>query len=156
MLPSRRSGASDAARSKLPEGPPMTKAPSPDALNAKVPFAKYLGIRVTRAEPDLVCGELDVTENKTTYPGILHGGAIMAFADNLGALGTVINLPEGASGTTTLESKTNFMRAIPLGTTATAEARPVHKGRLTMVWRTDIFTADGKLAATVTQTQMVI
>lgn len=133
----------------------MTKAPSLDALNEKVPFANFLGIRVTRAEPDLVCGELDVTENKTTYPGILHGGAIMAFADNLGALGTVINLPEGG-GTTTLESKTNFMRAIPVGTTARAESRPVHKGRRTMVWRTDIFTAEGKLAATVTQTQMVI
>ncbi len=133
----------------------MTDTVPLDALNDLVPFAKYMGIRITRAEPDLVCGEMDVTENKCTFPGILHGGAIMSFADNLGALGTVINLPEGGQ-TTTIESKTNFLRGIPAGTTARAESRPVHKGRRTMVWRTDIFTADGKLAATVTQTQMVL
>ena len=80
----------------------------------------------------------------------------MAFADSVGAAATVINLPAGAQGTTTIESKTNFFAAIPLGDTARAECTPLHKGRTTMVWQTKITRGDGRLAALVTQTQMVL
>jgi len=90
-----------------------------------------------------------------TRPQVLHGGAIMAFADTLGAIGTIINLPEGRT-TTTLESKTNFIAAAPLGTRVIGEATPIHRGRRTMVWQTRITTPDGKLVALVTQTQMVL
>jgi uncharacterized protein (TIGR00369 family) len=85
----------------------------------------------------------------------MHGGAIMAFADTLGAAGTIVNLPEGA-GTTTIESKTNFIGAAPLGSRLTGEATPVHRGRRTQVWQTRITTNEGKLVALVTQTQLVL
>ena len=87
--------------------------------------------------------------------GVLHGGAMMAFADNLGGTATFLNLPPGA-GTTTIESKTNFFAACPLGETVLAETTPLHRGRSTMVWQTRITRSDGKLAAIVTQTQMVL
>jgi uncharacterized protein (TIGR00369 family) len=80
----------------------------------------------------------------------------MAFADTLGAIGGFLALPEGAAGTTTLESKTNFLAAAKEGTTVTGEATPVHRGRRTSVWRTDIAREDGKLVALVIQTQMAI
>jgi uncharacterized protein (TIGR00369 family) len=86
---------------------------------------------------------------------VLHGGAYMAFADTIGAVATVANLKEGET-TTTIESKTNFFAAIPLGDTARAECTPLHKGRTTMVWQTKITRGDGRLAALVTQTQMVL
>ena len=79
----------------------------------------------------------------------------MAFADTLGALGTVANLKEGA-GTTTMESKTNFLGAAPLGVRLRAEATPVHRGRRTMVWQTRVILPNGKLVALVTQTQLVL
>ena len=88
-------------------------------------------------------------------PDIIHGGAIMAFADNIGAVATVANLPPGAS-TTTIESKTNFFAAIPVGDTARAECTPLHRGRTTMVWQTRITRNDGRLCAMVTQTQLVL
>jgi 1,4-dihydroxy-2-naphthoyl-CoA hydrolase len=87
--------------------------------------------------------------------GILHGGAIMAFADNLGGTATTGNLPEGAR-TATIESKTNFFAPVPIGDTAYAECTPLHRGRTTMVWQTRITRGDGKLCALVTQTQIVI
>jgi uncharacterized protein (TIGR00369 family) len=90
-----------------------------------------------------------------TRPAVLHGGAIMAFADTLGAAGTILNLPEGA-GTTTIESKTNFIAAVPLGSRITGEATPLHRGRRTMVWQTRVATEEGKLVAVVTQTQLVL
>src|SRR4029077_4233104 len=90
-----------------------------------------------------------------TRPDILHGGAVMAFADTLGAAATVLNLPEG-KGTTTIESKTNFLGPAPVGTTVIGETTPIHRGRRTMVWTTRITTAEGKLVAVVTQTQMVL
>jgi uncharacterized protein (TIGR00369 family) len=90
-----------------------------------------------------------------TRPDILHGGALMAFADTLGAAATVLNLPEGAS-TTTIESKTNFLAASPVGTTVTGEAIPLHRGRRTMVWQTTIRNADGRAVGVVIQTQLVI
>jgi uncharacterized protein (TIGR00369 family) len=96
-----------------------------------------------------------VRDDLCTVPGVLHGGAIMAFADTLGAVATVLNLPAGA-GTTTIESKTNFMAAGRAGTTVTGVTTPLHKGKSTMVWQTRVTNAEGKLAAVVTQTQMVL
>jgi uncharacterized protein (TIGR00369 family) len=86
---------------------------------------------------------------------VLHGGAIMAFADTLGAMGTIVNLPQGA-GTTTVESKTNFVAPAPVGTRVIAETTPVHRGRRTMIWQTRISTSEGRLVALVTQTQLVL
>ena len=119
-----------------------------------LPFAALMGIAVISVAPDLVVGELVVREDLCTRPAVLHGGAIMAFADTIGAVATVANLPDGMT-TTTIESKTNFFSAIPLGDTARAECTPLHKGRTTMVWQTKITRRDGKLAALVTQTQLV-
>jgi 1,4-dihydroxy-2-naphthoyl-CoA hydrolase len=98
---------------------------------------------------------MTVRDELCTRPAVLHGGAIMAFADTLGAAGTILNLPEGG-GTTTIESKTNFIAAAPLGACVTGEATPVHRGRRTMVWQTRISTAEGRLVALVTQTQLVL
>jgi 1,4-dihydroxy-2-naphthoyl-CoA hydrolase len=120
-----------------------------------LPFAKLMGVNVVSITPDLVIGELKVREDLCTRPNVLHGGAYMAFADTIGAVATVANLKEGES-TTTIESKTNFFAAIPLGDTARAECTPLHKGRTTMVWQTKITRSDGRLAAVVTQTQMVL
>ena len=119
------------------------------------PFADLLGMKVTHLSPDRVAAELLVREELGNRFGLLHGGAIMAFADNLGGTATVANLPDGAR-TTTIESKTNFFAGIPVGDTARAECTPLHRGRSTMVWQTRITRKDGKLAALVTQTQMVI
>ena len=118
------------------------------------PFADLLGMTVTHLSPDRVVAELPVREDLGNRFGILHGGAIMAFADNLGGTATVANLPEGAR-TTTIESKSNFFAAIPVGDTARAECTPLHKGRTTMVWQTRVTRGDGRLAAVVTQTQLV-
>jgi uncharacterized protein (TIGR00369 family) len=120
-----------------------------------LPFAALMGIKVVSVTPDLVIGELPVREDLCTRPAVLHGGAYMAFADTIGAVATVANLREGET-TTTIESKTNFFAAIPLGDTARAECTPLHKGRTTMVWQTRITRGDGRLAALVTQTQMVL
>jgi 1,4-dihydroxy-2-naphthoyl-CoA hydrolase len=119
------------------------------------PFADYLGIKVTHISKERVTGELPVRAELATMPDIMHGGAIMAFADNIGAVATVANLPPDAS-TTTLESKTNFFAAIPVGDTARAECTPLHRGRTTMVWQTRITRNDGRLCAMVTQTQLVL
>ncbi|HXY99196.1 MAG TPA: PaaI family thioesterase [Stellaceae bacterium] len=120
-----------------------------------LPFAELLGIRYTGASKDKVTAELPVREELCTLPAVLHGGAIMAFADTLGAAATILNLPDGA-GTTTLESKTNFLASAPVGSTVLGETTPVHRGRRTMVWQTRVATADGRLVALVTQTQMVL
>src|SRR5436853_5255266 len=120
-----------------------------------LPFANLLGIDYVSASRDKVVAEMTVREDLCTVPAVLHGGAIMAFADTLGAAGTILNLPDGA-GTTTIESKTNFIGAAPLGTRVTGEATPVHRGRRTMVWQTRITTAEGRLVALVTQTQLVL
>ncbi|MBB1491372.1 PaaI family thioesterase [Paracoccus sp. MC1854] len=118
-------------------------------------FAQLLGFRLVSAEPDEVVAELSVTEDLANRNGVMHGGALMAMADNLGGTATMINLPEGKT-TTTLESKTNFLRPIRIGDTARARCVPLHKGRTTMVWQTTISRGDGKPAAIVTQTQIVI
>jgi uncharacterized protein (TIGR00369 family) len=122
---------------------------------APLPFARLMGVTIVSVAPDLVVGELVVREDLCTRPAVLHGGATMAFADTVGAVATVANLPDGMT-TTTIESKTNFFSGIPLGDTARAECTPLHKGRTTMVWQTKITRGDGKLAALVTQTQLVM
>lgn len=119
------------------------------------PLPRWLGLDVTLATPERVVAELTVREDLCTSGNIMHGGAIMAFADTVGALGTVVNLREG-QGTTTLESKTNFFAGSPVGTRLIAEATPLHRGRRTQVWETRISNADGRLVAKVTQTQMVL
>ena len=116
---------------------------------------EHLGVRLVSVAPDLVVAEIDVARHLCTAPGLMHGGAIMAFADTLGAVGTSANLPPGA-GTTTIESKTNFFRGGVEGTTLRGECRPMHRGRRTQVWQTAILNPDGKLVAQVTQTQMVL
>jgi 1,4-dihydroxy-2-naphthoyl-CoA hydrolase len=121
----------------------------------KLPFAELLGIVFVSADKDRVVAELTVRDELCTRPAVMHGGAIMAFADTLGAAGTILNLPEGA-GTTTLESKTNFIAGAPLGARLIGEATPVHRGRRTQVWTTRIATAEGRLIAVITQTQMVL
>jgi uncharacterized protein (TIGR00369 family) len=114
-----------------------------------------LGIEFLEIAPQRVRAKLEVRRALCTVGDILHGGSIMAFADTLGAVGTVANLPPGA-GTTTIESKTNFLRAAPAGTSVVGEATPLHLGRTTMVWQTRISNEQGKLVALVTQTQMVL
>lgn len=126
-----------------------------DTPSFQAPFADFLGIKLTHISPERVEAELTVRKELATVPDILHGGAIMALADNLGGVATVVNLPKGAR-TATIESKTNFFAAIALGETAHAECMPLHRGRTTMVWQTRITRGDGRLAAVVTQTQLVI
>ena len=104
---------------------------------------------------DEMVAELSVTEDLANRNGVMHGGAIMALADNLGGTATMINLPPGKT-TTTVESKTNFLRPIRLGDVARAVSLPLHIGRTTQIWQTTITRGDGKTAAIVTQTQMVI
>ena len=120
----------------------------------EMPFARHIGLEFVSASKDKVVARLVVTKDLCTRPDILHGGAIMALADSLGAAGTVLNLPDGA-WTTTIESKTNFVGPAAIGTVVTGETTPVHRGRRTMIWQTRITTADGKLVALVTQTQLV-
>lgn len=120
-----------------------------------LPFAKLIGLELTAVTPEKVEASLKVREEVCTRPAVMHGGAIMALADTLGAIATVANLPDGV-GTTTIESKTNFFGAIPIGQTARAECTPLHRGRTTMVWQTRVMREDGRVAAIVTQTQLVL
>jgi 1,4-dihydroxy-2-naphthoyl-CoA hydrolase len=121
-----------------------------------LPFAVLMGVTFTEALEDRVTATLLVREGLCTLGNAIHGGAVMAFADTVGAAATIINLPEGAQGTTTIESKTNFIGAAKAGATLRAVATPIHRGRRTQVWQTRIETAEGKLVAVVTQTQMVL
>jgi len=114
-----------------------------------------LGIDLTEAAPERVVATLAVRQELCTVGNSLHGGAIMAFADTLGAVGTIMNLASGQR-TTTIESKTNFIGGAPLGSKVTGESTPLHRGRTTQVWQTRITSEAGKLVAIVTQTQMVI
>jgi 1,4-dihydroxy-2-naphthoyl-CoA hydrolase len=114
-----------------------------------------MGIEFTEVTPDKVVARLAVRKDLCTIGENLHGGAIMAFADTLGAVAAVLNMPKG-SRTTTIESKTNFIRGAPAGTRVVGESLPVHKGRTTVVCQTTIRSEAGKLVALVTQTQLVI
>jgi uncharacterized protein (TIGR00369 family) len=117
-------------------------------------LAELLGIRFVEASQDRVVAELPVRAGLTTVGGAVHGGALMAFADTVGAAATFLNLPDGAT-TTTLESKTNFLAAARAGTLR-AEATWLHRGRRTMVWQTRITDAGGRLLSLTIQTQMVL
>ncbi|HEX7137222.1 MAG TPA: PaaI family thioesterase [Vicinamibacterales bacterium] len=123
--------------------------------HAPLPFAKLLGIELVSVTPDKVVGRMTVREDLCTKPANLHGGAMMAFADTLGAIGTIANLDDGAS-TVTIESKTNFLRPAPLGARLVGESTPVHRGQRMMVWQTRMTTGDGRLVALTTQTQLVM
>lgn len=123
------------------------------AVRDMIPFAAELGIELLEAGPALVKGRLEWTPRRTTTADVMHGGAIMALADTCGGLCAFLNLPESAIGTATIESKTNFMRAIR-GGAATATTHPLHKGRTMIVLDTDVVRDDGKLAAKVIQTQI--
>ena len=113
-----------------------------------------IGIRYTEASKECIVAELTIRDDLRTLGGALHGGAIMAFADTVGATATLLNLPPGAS-TTTIESKTNFFAAGREGLVR-AETRPLHRGRTTMVWQTRVTDASGRLLALTIQTQMVL
>jgi uncharacterized protein (TIGR00369 family) len=118
-------------------------------------FPGLIGVEMSEVTPEKVTATLLVRPDLCTTGGVCHGGALMAFADTVGAVGTVANLPAGAR-TTTIESKTNFMGAARVDTRVTAESVPLHRGRTTQVWQTTIRSADGRLVAIVTQTQMVL
>jgi 1,4-dihydroxy-2-naphthoyl-CoA hydrolase len=114
-----------------------------------------MGLALTEATAERVTATMQVRPDLCTTGGILHGGAVMAFADTLGAVGTFVNLPAGAR-TTTVESSTKFLAGAPQGTTVSGECTPFHRGRTSMVWQTLVRTEAGKLCAVVTQTQLVI
>ena len=119
-------------------------------------FPGLMGLQLTEASADRIVATMLVRPDLCTAGGILHGGAIMAFADCLGAVGAFLTLPEGANGTTTIESKTNFLGAGPVGSVLVGEATPVKIGKRLSVWQTRIRTEDGGEVALVTQTQMVL
>jgi 1,4-dihydroxy-2-naphthoyl-CoA hydrolase len=120
------------------------------------PFAEFMGMKITHVSPEKVTGEILVTKNLTNRNGVMHGGAVMAFADNLGGTAATANLPASGGSTATIESKTNFFAGIPEGDVAKAECMPLHRGRTTTVWQTKITRGDGRLAAIVTQTQLMM
>jgi uncharacterized protein (TIGR00369 family) len=122
---------------------------------AVTPFSSLMGVEIVERSKEKIVGRLTVRDDLCTAGGILHGGAYMAFADTLGAVGAVANLGEG-QWTTTLESKTNFFRGAPVGTTITGTSTPLHVGRRSSVWQTRVTNDEGKLMALVTQTQMVL
>lgn len=127
-----------------------------DQLQRLLPgLPSLLGLRVVRAEKEVVVAELTVRPELCTLGDTIHGGAIMAFADTVGAIGTVMNLRDG-QGTTTIESKTNFFAGAKVGSVLTAESVPLHRGRRTQVWETRISDPNGRMIAKVTQTQMVL
>ena len=121
-----------------------------------LPLARLMGIQFREAGRERVVSEMTVRDDLCTAGERVHGGALMALADNTAAMGTAISLPDGAIGTTTLESKTNFVGAAPLGARLVATATPIHRGRQTQVWQTRVETEAGKLVALVSQTQMVL
>jgi uncharacterized protein (TIGR00369 family) len=131
--------------------------PSPEAVQQILNplFPGLMGVRIVALEAERVVAELAVRPDLCTTGGILHGGAYMAFADTLGAVGTFINLPQGKQ-TTTTDSSTKFIGGARANTTITAECLALHRGRTTMVWQTTIRSAEGKLCAVVTQTQLIM
>lgn len=126
------------------------------AVRAAMPYAATLGIKMLAASPDEVRGRVSWEERLTTAAGILHGGVLMGLADTIGAYCAYLNLPEGSRATATIESKTNFFRAVREGGVVEARSRPLHKGRTTIVVETDVFDNAEKHVARVTQTQAVL
>jgi uncharacterized protein (TIGR00369 family) len=133
----------------------MSESASAIAQTWKGLLPDLLGIELLEATPERVTARMLVRPDLCTLGGVLHGGSLMAFADTLGAIATLLNLQQDAR-TTTIESKTNFLAAAASGTHVTAECTPVHRGRTTMVWQTRLTSESGKLVALVTQTQLVI
>lgn len=125
-------------------------------LIAAMPYARTLGLELQRAESEVVEATLTVGEALCTTGGIMHGGALMTVADTLGAIAAFLNLPEGSKGTTTVESKTNFLRAAPIGTKLTAYTRPIKVGRRLSVWQTELRDSEGRTIALVSQSQLVL
>jgi uncharacterized protein (TIGR00369 family) len=121
-----------------------------------IPLAAAMGVTFTEADLDKVVATMVVRPDLCTLGNTIHGGAVMAFADSVGATATAINLPPEAKGTTTIESKTNFVSGVKEGSTVTATATPIHKGRRTQVWQTRLVNEEGRLVAVVTQTQLVL
>ena len=126
-----------------------------EMLSGAAPFAALLGIEVLAAGPEEVRARLAWHESRCTAGGVMHGGALMGLADSLGGLLAYLNLPEDAAGTATIESKTNFFAAVRAGYVH-AHARPLHKGRTTIVVETDLFDDAERHVARVTQTQAVL
>lgn len=118
-------------------------------------FPGLMGVKLLEVAKERVSAEMEVRPDLCTAGGILHGGAYMAFADTLGAVGTVVNLPKGHR-TTTTDSSTKFIAGAKVGSKVRGEAVALHRGRKTMVWHTSVFNAEGKLCAVVTQTQLIL
>jgi 1,4-dihydroxy-2-naphthoyl-CoA hydrolase len=136
----------------------MDASPDPDLtaqVAAAAPFTAFLGIEMVSASREEVRARLAWSEDKCTAGGILHGGALMGLADNVGGFCAFLNLPEGAAGTATIESKTNFFGPVRSGHVHSI-SRPLHTGRRTVVVDTELYDDDGKLVARVTQTQAVL
>ncbi len=125
--------------------PPLPSGPFPDTL----------GIEWIEAGAERVRARMEVRRALCTVGGVLHGGAMMALADTMGAVGTFVNLAQGTR-TTTIDSSTKFIAAAALGTVVEAECTALHRGRTTMVWQTTIRGGDGRLCAVVTQSQLVL
>ena len=130
----------------------MSDVPTPEQIRDTMPFAALVGIELLETTPQLVRGRLAFSPERCTAGGLMHGGALMALADSCGGVCAFLNLPDGAVGTATIESKTNFLRGVRDGA-LTASARPLHAGRTMIVIETEIARDDGALAAKVTQTQ---
>ncbi|MFI6559332.1 PaaI family thioesterase [Streptomyces sp. NPDC050534] len=133
---------------------PDTTFPGPAALLAAMPFAAGLGIELHEAAPDRVVGSLAWTPEACTAGGVLHGGALMALADSVGAVCAYLNIPAGA-GTSTVESKTNFLRGVTSGRVH-ATARTLHVGFTLVVVQTDLRDDNDRLVGQTTQTQIVL
>lgn len=127
-----------------------------EQIRKHIPFAGVLGVEIVSATKERIEARMLVRPDLCNPMAGLHGGAAMSLADTLGAMGASMNLPEGAKGTTTLESKTNFIGVAPSGMTVVAVCTPLHIGRRTSIWQTKITTEAGKTVALVTQTQMVL
>ena len=130
----------------------MADLPTPEEVRETMPFATLAGIELLEVTPELVRGRMEWAPERCTAGGLLHGGALMALADSCGGVCAFVNLPEGSVGTATIESKTNFLRAVREGA-VTASTRPLHRGRTLIVLETDIAREDDALVARVTQTQ---
>jgi 1,4-dihydroxy-2-naphthoyl-CoA hydrolase len=126
--------------------------PTPEQIRDTMPFAALIGADLLEVSPELVRGRMLWSPERCTAGGLLHGGALMALADGCGGVCAFFNLPEGAVGTATIESKTNFLRGVRDGA-VTSSTRPLHTGRTTIVIETEIMREDGALVAKVTQTQ---
>jgi uncharacterized protein (TIGR00369 family) len=130
----------------------MTELPTPEQVRDVMPFAVLLGIELLEAAPERVRGRLAWSQERCTTADLMHGGALMALADTCGGVCAFLNLPDGAIGTATIESKTNFLRGVREGT-VTATTTPLHAGRTMIVVESELTRDDGKLVAKVTQTQ---